>query len=235
MTKIRYARFSGGQATSEVRGDDVGRRIGGAGGGSDPGKKSGGGLVVAGALVVVLGAGGATTAGLAGGGAASGSSSGASSSGGKSGKTRNGDTVTARLTARGIRARAELTDDSSDCVANAYGQVQTYLREHPCRALARSLIEVRDQKGDVALVAVASVEMPDAEQATELRRLMDSPGTGNVTELSRERGRYRSVRFTGDIYESRQDDAVVSNAQVQAVARGWTGLSLTSIATNAVD
>ena len=57
---------------------------------------------------------------------------------------------------------------------------------------------------------------------------------GNVTELSRERGKYWSVPYTGDAYASRRDGTVVVNAQAQPVARGWEGLALTSIATNAV-
>lgn len=214
----------------------MGRRIGGAGGGSDPGKKSGGGLIVAGALVVVLGAGGAGAAGSLASSAASGSSAGSSSSSGgrSSTKAKDADTVTARLTARGIKARANLSDGPNDCAAHSYGQVHDYLVEHPCRALLRSLIEVYDSRGDVALVAVASVEMPNEEQARELRALMDSPGTGNITEISREKGRYQSVRYTGLAYDSRQNGSVLTNAQVQPVARGWTGLALTTIATNAV-
>jgi hypothetical protein len=213
----------------------VGRRIGGAGGGSDPGKKGSGGLIVAGALVVALGAGGAGAAGVVGGTGAAGSSAGTLSSGSRSGgKARDADTITARLTARGIRAVAHLDDDSADCVDHSYGQVRDYLLEHPCRRLLRSVIEVRDSRGDVALIAVASVEMPDEQQADGLKSLMDEPGGGNITELSREQGKYRTVRFTGYAYDSRQDGTVVTNAQVQPVARGWTGLAFTTLATQAV-
>jgi hypothetical protein len=79
--------------------------------------------------------------------------------------------------------------------------------------------------------------MPDADQATNLRVLLDTPGSGsgNVSELSREQGRYQSVRYTGDAYASRQDGTLVTNAQAQPVARGWSGLALTTIATNAVE
>ncbi len=81
---------------------------------------------------------------------------------------------------------------------------------------------------------VAWVEMPTEAEAGSLKQLLDTGGTGNVTELSRERGRYRTVRYTGDAYASSRDGAVVVNAQAQPVARGWTGLALTSIVTNAV-
>jgi len=76
--------------------------------------------------------------------------------------------------------------------------------------------------------------MPDEAGAAALHRLVDTHGTGNLTELSRERGRYRSVRFTGDLYASHRDGTVVANAQLQPVARGGAGLALTSIVTAAV-
>jgi hypothetical protein len=40
---------------------------------------------------------------------------------------------------------------------------------------------------------------------------VDRPATGNVTELSKEQRRYRSVRFTGQHYTSTQDGVTVIN------------------------
>ncbi|GAA4971090.1 hypothetical protein GCM10025792_12990 [Pseudonocardia tropica] len=134
----------------------------------------------------------------------------------------------------GIRVSGRLEDDSGDCAANSYGRVRQYLLAHPCSSLRRAQFEVRDSKGDVALVPIAWVEMPTKAEADALKQLMDTGGTGNITELSRQRGRYRTVRYTGDAYASRQDGRLVVNAQAQPVLRGWTGLALTSIATNAV-
>ena len=65
-------------------------------------------------------------------------------------------------------------------------------------------------------------------------QLVDSSGSGNVTELSRERGRYQAVRYTGDFYASRLEGAVMSNAQAQPVARGTTGLALTVLVNDAL-
>ncbi|MFR9807391.1 hypothetical protein ACL02T_34630 [Pseudonocardia sp. RS010] len=132
-----------------------------------------------------------------------------------------------------MRLRGKVTDDSADCMANSYGQVQDFFRRTPCAALHRAYFELRDQKGDAAIVAVSWVEMPDETSARTLKQLMDTSGTGNVTELSRDRGKYRTVRYTGDAYASRRDGPVVINAQAEPVARGWAGLALTSIATNA--
>lgn len=91
---------------------------------------------------------------------------------------------------------------------------------------------MRDSKGDVALVAVAWVAMPTEDEARLLKQLLDGSGTGNITELSREKGRYRSVRYTGVLYLP-ANGTVVVNAQVAPVARGWAGLALTSVVTNA--
>jgi hypothetical protein len=45
------------------------------------------------------------------------------------------------------------------------------------------------------------------------------PGTGNITELSRERRRYRNVRFDGEHYASRREGTTVVNAQAEPVGR----------------
>lgn len=210
----------------------AGRRIGGAGGGSSPGTVKAGGLLVAASLAVVLGVGGTTTLS---GSAASGSSGPSSSSRTASRLSdRDSEAAVARLTARGARATIRFTEDATDCAARSHGQVQAFFEQHPCTALHRSLIELTDRKGDVALVAVAWVEMPTEAEAADLKRLLDNGGTGNITELSRERGRYRTVRYTGDAYASRQDGTNVVNAQATPVLRGWAGLALTSAVTNAV-
>ena len=54
--------------------------------------------------------------------------------------------------------------------------------------------------------------MPDAAGAAALKSLVDRPGTGNITELSKEQRRYRSVRFTGQHYASLQDEMVAGVA-----------------------
>ena len=56
-------------------------------------------------------------------------------------------------------------------------------------------------------MAVAWVDMPDAAGAAALKSLADRPGTGNITELSKEQPRYCGVRFTGQHYASLQDDS----------------------------
>lgn len=211
------------------------RRIGGASGGSDKG--SGGGVaVLAIGMAVAISAGGVTATVSAS--TTSGTSGSVGSSSGSRSKSQVSDTdsssAEARLTKQGFRIAAKTTNDATDCVGHSYGQAQNFFRREPCVALHRALFEVHDPKGDVVLVAVAWVQMPDGSSARALKSLLDSSGTGNMTELSREQGKYRTVRYTGDAYASRLDGTVVINAQAQPVLRGAAGLALTSLVTNAV-
>lgn len=208
-------------------------RIGDTGGGRS---KGGGGrtsLAIGLGIALLAGTGAATAIGNA---MPSDDASVSADSGTPSGSRVGSDNSAAaqtRIVGQGVRVTATVTDDSADCVANSYGRIQDFFRGTPCAALHRAHFELRDQDGDAAVVAVSWVEMPDESSARALEQLLDTSGTGNVTELSRERGRYGTVRYTGDAYASRRDGPVVVNAQAEPVARGWTGPDLTTIATSA--
>lgn len=83
------------------------------------------------------------------------------------------------------------------------------------------------------LVAVAWVDMPDTASAQALQELADVPGSGNVTELNRERGRYRDVQFTGTHYASNRDGATVVIAQAEPVGRIAVARDLAELASEA--
>lgn len=138
--------------------------------------------------------------------------------------------ATTRLIRKGLRVRERGVDSVTDCVAHSYGQVQDFFRANPCTALFRALLEIRDNRGNVAILAVAWVDMPDADKARELQQLMDRGGTGNITELSRERG---GQRFSGDYYRSAREDATVVNVQAEPVGRARAALELARVATDA--
>jgi hypothetical protein len=101
--------------------------------------------------------------------------------------------------------------------------VQDFFQTHPCTALFRALLEVRDGRSNVALVAIAWVDMPDANQAQQLQHLMDQFGTGNITELSRENG---GQRFSGQYYRSARDDTTVVNVQAEPVGTAGEAINL---------
>jgi hypothetical protein len=132
-----------------------------------------------------------------------------------------------RLARQGLCVEQRFTSDDADREAHSYGLVREFFRDCPCSALFRALFEVRDDRGNVVLVAVAWVAMPGVQQAREFKELVDRDGTGNITELSRETGPYQDVRFTGDHYASIRDEMTVINAQAQPVrtSRATTDLA----------
>ncbi len=103
----------------------------------------------------------------------------------------------ARKLKRVARSANTSSDAGVDCVAHAYGQVQEWLRRHPCIGFARTLAELELPGGGRVLVAVAAVEMPDTGEARELRALMDRGGTGNVTGASTTRAPVTARGSTG--------------------------------------
>lgn len=139
-----------------------------------------------------------------------------------------------RLRRQGLQVRLRASSDDTDCAARSYGQARLFFRAHPCVSMHRALLEITAKGAGTVLVAIASVRMPDERTAAELKALLDRYGTGNLTELSRQSGRYRRVRFTGQAYASRRDGDTVTNAQAQPVAPGPIGRRLTEIVTNAV-
>jgi hypothetical protein len=125
------------------------------------------------------------------------------------------DRMTQRLEAQGLHIEQSSSDSDDDCAAHSYGQVAGYFADHPCAGLERAWYVVGDDAGNTAIVSVARVEMPDADSATELEALVDRPGTGNVTELSREDGPHGNVRYSGWYYRSDRDGDVFTSVQAE--------------------
>jgi hypothetical protein len=121
------------------------------------------------------------------------------------------------LTAAGHRVKFDVSLGSG-CVSNSYGQVHNFFRAHPCRWLARAYLAVGSDGDGVVLVAISWVDMRSVSSARAYKRLVDAPGTGNVTELSRDSGAYKRVHYSGDFYISGIDGTSVWNAEAQPVA-----------------
>ncbi len=120
----------------------------------------------------------------------------------------------AALLASGYGVNLEVRS-GKNCAANSYGAVHSFFVAHSCKWLARAYLEIKRESDPVVLVAVSWVEMPNAALAKRYKQLVGEPGTGNVTELSRQIGPYRQVRYTGLLYVSGRDGAAVWNAEVQ--------------------
>ncbi len=173
--------------------------------------------LVALSVALGVGAGGGVTGG-AGGTSGGGTAAGRSVGGGQGGgarvraQARSTMRVVQQLEGRGLRVEEIDVDADGDCAAHSYGQVQVFFERRPCTALYRALFEVRDGRA-TAVVAVAWVDMPDAVRAREFQQLVDTHGTGNVTELPGS----GSGRWTGEHYASTRDDVTVLNAQAEPV------------------
>lgn len=134
-----------------------------------------------------------------------------------------------RLATRGLNANGNLEHDGAHCADHSYGQVRTFFRDHQCSDLYRAQITVQDKVGDVVLIAASLVRMATKQNADSFHRLVDTYGTGNIVELSRESGPYRSARYTGRNYCSVQDRSAVMNVQAELTGNRWTGPTLKEI------
>jgi hypothetical protein len=128
---------------------------------------------------------------------------------------------------------------SSDCAANATGEVKKWLAAHPCQRLVRALYNTA-YGNDQVLVSVAVVTAGDPAQAGQLKALADRDGTGNVTDLLEDGtaripnavqkladGTY-AARVAGDrvtivlseFYDGHSDDAVLTKVSGEALDLG---------------
>jgi hypothetical protein len=189
--------------------------------------------VLAVVLATAIGAGG--TAGVAGSAAGTGGTTASASSARASSQARRQDAnaARARLLRQALRVEQRF-DSTDDCLAHSYGEVREFFREQPCVALHRAWFEIRDGRRGLVLVAVSWVEMPDSRSARAFHELVDTHGTGNVTELSREQGPHRRVRFTGQHYVSRRDGTMVVNAQAEPIGRAAIAAELENLAAEAI-
>jgi len=72
----------------------------------------------------------------------------------------------------------------TDCAVNSYGQVAEFFAATPCSGLARALFTTTVDDAP-AVVSVSVVSMPDEATAEALQVLVDTSGTGNVSDLLR--------------------------------------------------
>lgn len=71
----------------------------------------------------------------------------------------------------------------TDCAAHATDQVATYLRQHPCTAMNRSLYTASLSNGDKVVTSVAVVQMDNVNAAKGLKHVSDGNATGHVKDL----------------------------------------------------
>lgn len=115
----------------------------------------------------------------------------------------------------GVTYTRQVATTDTSCEGHAYNQAAEFLRERGCLHLDRSLWS-GTAEGQEVVIAVATVQLADTTTATAFRSLVDSNGTGNVSDLIREGRGYPGAppALSGQGYASAQlgDRVVVSEA-----------------------
>ncbi|RRO19252.1 hypothetical protein EIL87_03825 [Saccharopolyspora rhizosphaerae] len=125
------------------------------------------------------------------------------------------EVATQRVDGVGFAHRA--TDHVAACGQHSYGDVQRWFQVQPCRSLRRGLFETHRGESAVAL-SVAVVDLPGQEAATQLRKLLESAGTGGISDLvSQGRGWSGGPRDFGDAAQAVQQHG----SQVRVVQAVW--------------
>jgi hypothetical protein len=74
---------------------------------------------------------------------------------------------------------------SESCDKASYGKVRSWLEDHPCERVVRGLYATRADDAR-AMVSISVVTMPTEADAQQLKKLTDTSGTGNVSDLLRD-------------------------------------------------
>jgi hypothetical protein len=79
----------------------------------------------------------------------------------------------------------EAGDDQTNCAAHSYGQVQAFFARTPCSSVHRVLAST-NVGGRTAVIASNVVTFDTPAQAKKYLALVNSDGTGNISDLLRE-------------------------------------------------
>ena len=109
---------------------------------------------------------------------------------------------------------------NTNCVANSSGEMQEFFRSNHCKWLARGYIVIQKKGSEGAmLVDWIWVVMPTSAQAEECLHLMETPGSGSVTELAREDDSpYKDTFLPVDFYAASISGTAAWNVQLQPFA-----------------
>ncbi len=99
---------------------------------------------------------------------------------------------------------------------HAVGDVQSFLLDHGCVEVVRTSFRTT-LEGRAVSVSVGAVTFPDAALAGEFERLARTPGTGVLTDVASETGRWKGAAptFEGAAYTTRRDGTTVRTVLAQ--------------------
>lgn len=137
---------------------------------------------------------------------------------------RRGDDATAwrRMALKELKKTVE---HRLRCGLQSTKQVQQFFFRTPCTSLDQLLFALEDAHGDVIVVSVAWVKMSSDDDATRLKALEDTYGTGDITPIATQVLQLAGIHFTGAHYASRQDGSLVVVSEAEA-ARGRPSTTL---------
>jgi hypothetical protein len=97
---------------------------------------------------------------------------------------------------------------TNECASKSYGDTHDFFQDNECQSLVRALYTT-EAGGAKALVSVVLVGMPDSTKAKALKALTEKDGTGNVTDLVKDKtfagSGVPSVSGTDAAYASKVD------------------------------
>lgn len=125
--------------------------------------------------------------------------------------------ITSRLRRQGYRVTVQAEPKQTNCDAHSDGDVRAFFVEHPCQSLYRQLIEIEDKK-NVILLGMATIQMPDFHTAIGLKILLDQADRGSIIQLSRDSGKFRYFSFTNSIAHTTLYDTTVTAYDAQVVS-----------------
>ncbi|MEO6702622.1 MAG: hypothetical protein ABI140_22095 [Jatrophihabitantaceae bacterium] len=131
----------------------------------------------------------------------------------------------------------EAGDDQTDCRAHSYGRVQAFFAKTPCSSVHR-VLATTNQGGRTVVVAANVVTFDTSAQAQRYLVLVNSDGTGNISDLLREGVGYAGgpSKLPAAAFASRQSGGRVWVAEAAYVsgASSTTDPTLKALATQAI-
>ncbi|HVV09541.1 hypothetical protein [Amycolatopsis sp.] len=108
---------------------------------------------------------------------------------------------------------------STDCAGKSTDDVKKWFSAHPCQQLSRALYTTTSGS-ERALVSVVVVTMPAADQAQQLKTVVDGDNTGNVMDLVRD----GTAKISGapKLYDGKYASRIAGN-QVTVVLASFFG------------
>lgn len=117
----------------------------------------------------------------------------------------------------GVRFTQVAAKQDPSCEQNAFGDVQASLERVPCSGmhLGSYLAELNGKR---AAVSIAVIRFATSEQAAQLKRLADTPGTGGTVDLASETGDWsdEEPNFDNATYRSE-----ATGGKVRIVRAAW--------------